>query len=290
MSSRPDNDDSEFDDEEYEEIEYEEGEEHEDDDFLEDDDEYEYIYEDEEEDDELGEEEENEEESFEEATSGAGFRGGGLEEQDDEAPEAPVPAEVQSEGPPSLFSRLFSSLSRGDTIWLGALALVFLAMVIGGLSMFFKNIETSGSPGTIEFPIEGQFAKIVDIETFWRKPDRNREIDRGVKLDVKLIPGAILELHPESSAGAIRVFFEDPRGELVGDPVTHSFSDGKFRTGENKIELNSTGGFNDEGEYAAYLTEEVHFWYLVVKEGPGPNAAGYEFKELLRLRISHKRL
>ena len=45
----------------------------------------------------------------------------------------------------------------------------------------------------------------------------------------------------------------------------------------------------DEGEYAAYLTEELHFWHLTVLEGPGPKAEGREFKEILNMRISSKR-
>lgn len=286
MSPRPDSDDPAHDDDEYEEYEYvegelEEGEEYADDDFLEDDEEYEYEYEE--------DDEEEVEETVEEEMVGTGILGAMIDEEGPEVSGAPGAAETTGD-PPSRLSSLFSSLSRGDTIWLASLALVFLILIIGGLSMFFKNVETSSTPGKVDFPIEGQFAVIEEIETFWRKPDRSRDSDRGVKLDAKLIPGGVITLDPGSSAGALRIFFEDPRGELVGDPVTHAFSDGKFRTGENKMELNSTGGFNDEGEYAAYLTEEVHFWHLVVKEGPGPNAAGYEFKELLRLRISHKRL
>lgn len=181
---------------------------------------------------------------------------------------------------------LFPRYSRREVIWLGALGLVLLLVGAYFLKLFFGDINTS-TPDEVDFPVKGGSVVIREIQTFWRKPDR--EVDKGVRLEAKFIPAAEIRLK-SSGSGSLRFFFENPEGDLVGDSVTLEFAGGSFeQSGDDTASIYATSGFEDLGAYNDYLTEQVHFWHLVVLEGPGLQADGSEYKEILRMRISPKR-
>ena len=181
---------------------------------------------------------------------------------------------------------LLHGCSRRDIIWLSALGITIIFVAIIALYLFFGNINTS-TKSTVDFPVRGENLVIRNIETYWRKV--NREEDVGVQLNTKFIPVAQIALK-SSGVGSLRVFFENPKGDIVGDSVTRGFSEGTFDdAGKETINIHSTGGFADLGDYNDYLTEQVHFWSLVVKEGAGAQPKGEDFKEIVRMRISPKR-
>lgn len=207
---------------------------------------------------------------------------------DDPSPAAPGPAPPET--PPATVTdavRAAPRLNRAELVWMGVLSLVLLGGIIYFITLIGSNINTSEPPEVVDFPVEGQNVVIGDIETFWRKP---RDEDQGVRLEAKLIPCATIKLKSGSGSGALRFFFEDPDGNNIGDSVTLEFSNGAFSsTGDAQAEIYCTGGMADEGEYAAYLTEELSFWHLIALEGPGPKASGSEFKQVLKMRISTNR-
>ena len=181
---------------------------------------------------------------------------------------------------------LIPGCSRRDLIWLSALGLAIIAVAIIALSLFFGNINTS-TESAVDFPVRGESLVISKIETYWRKVDREEDI--GVQLNINFIPAAQITLK-SSDVGSLRFFFENPKGDIVGDSVTLSFSGGVFSdTGKDTADIHSTGGFAGLGDYNDYLTEQVHFWSLVVKEGAGTQPEGKDFNEIVRIRVSPKR-
>lgn len=199
------------------------------------------------------------------------------------------PEDVPEESPPAPEAAPYGEgpkFSRKDLIWLGVLGVAVLVVMIYAVSLFFGDVNTS-TPDNVDFPVKGESVVIRKIDTYWRKPDR--EVDLGVRLKAKFIPAAEVQLK-SSNSGSLRFFFENPQGERIGDPVTLAFSGGSFdKSGGESAHFHSTSGFEDVGAYNDYLTEKVHFWYLVVLEGPGLHAEGSDYKKLLRIRISPKR-
>ena len=197
--------------------------------------------------------------------------------------------DVHEESPPAPEAApggVLPRFSRKDLIWLGVLGIAVLVVMIYAVGLFFGDVNTS-TPDKVDFPVKGESVVIRKIDTYWRKPDR--EVDLGVRLNAKFIPAADVKLK-SSGSGSLRFFFENPEGERIGDSVTLAFSGGSFdKSGGESARFNATSGFEDVGAYNDYLTEKVHFWYLVVLEGPGLHADGSEYKKLLRIRISPKR-
>ncbi len=180
----------------------------------------------------------------------------------------------------------FPHYSRKDLIWMGALALAIAAVIIIASGLFFGNVNTRLADDA-DFPVRGENIVIKDIETYWRKPDREKDI--GIQLNAKFVPAAEVTLK-SSGDGVLRFFFENPEGELVGDPVTRTFSGASFRdTGEKTTHVHSTGGIEDLGDYNEYLTEKIDFWHLIVKEGADLESSASSYKEIIRMRLSPKR-
>ena len=194
----------------------------------------------------------------------------------------PATQSKEEEGPPSFFP----NYSRKDLIWMSALALAIAAVIIIASGLFFSNVNTKLADDT-DFPVRGENILIKNIETYWRKADREKDI--GIQLNAKFVPAAEVTLK-SSEDGVLRFFFENPEGELVGDPVTRTFSGASFRdTGEKTTYIHATGGFEDLGDYNDYLTEKVDFWHLIVMEGAGLDSNSSSYKEIIRMRLSPKR-
>jgi hypothetical protein len=109
-------------------------------------------------------------------------------------------------------------------------------------------------------------------------------------MQAKLIPAAVIKLGGKSANCALRFFFSDDKGDFVGDPITEAVTGGKFdRNGTDEIEVYGTVGFSDPGDHAAYATEQIDTWHLVIMEGPDRNALGAELKKIARVPISFNR-
>lgn len=186
-------------------------------------------------------------------------------------------------------STLTSGLSKSEKLGMIGVGALLLVIVGWAMSLFFSNVPTETPGAKIDFPVAGELglASIGNATTYWQEPDP--EIHRGVKANVHLIPLAQITLGSASKSGALRIFFKDDKDSYVGDPISLSFTDGKFADGSSEIVIHATGGFRDEGDHAAYLTEQVDKWHLIIKEGSDRNAPGSSFKDVLTIPISNAR-
>jgi hypothetical protein len=199
----------------------------------------------------------------------------------------PSPEPVPASDAPRAAERTGLRISRRDGVWMVILAVILLSLAVYAYGLFKSNINTVGSPDDVDFPVKGAQIVIGKIETYWRKPDRGKD---HVKLDAHLIPCAEIKLKSGSGASRLRCFFENADGDFVGDPVSLNVEDGEFSSSGSAEEvINATDGFEHEGQYNAYITEQIAFWYLNVFEGPSIDNHDGEFKRLLRMRISPKR-
>ena len=92
------------------------------------------------------------------------------------------------------------------------------------------------------------------------------------------IPVLRLSLHSEPCA--IRIFFRDQDGVVVGDAINRLVS------GDQDIEIPATAGFDDIGMHAAYRTGEQLPWTVHILEGPSRSADRKDFRKILETQVS----
>ncbi len=200
---------------------------------------------------------------------------------------APVtpPADSQDEFSPPVRDHATpeSPRPRLNLTTLERVGLVALSMllVLGG-SMFFLNTISrlptgSGRVKANDFPIRGSQLTIVAADSFWRAPKAADTARRGTQL----IP--VVDLTTSGGPGAIRVFFRNSDGEVIGDAVTHSLKSG------GKLQIAATAGFEDVGMHAAYRTGSNKPWTIEVLEAATENSPGQEFTKLFEMNVSAAR-
>ena len=144
--------------------------------------------------------------------------------------------------------------------------------VVLGLSAESKLTRTS------DFPIKGNQIEILSADTFWREP-----ITSGAKMETfrrgtVLVP--VVDLLSKGKPAAVRVFFRDENGMVIGDSVTRAIIPGVL------LQVASTAGFDDVGMHAAYRTGQTQAWSIEVREASSVTAANEEFKKLIEIPIS----
>lgn len=178
--------------------------------------------------------------------------------------------------PVSLRPRL--NLTKLERVGLMALAVLLL---IGGAMVFLNTIHRlptdSGRVKANDFPIRGGHLTIVSADSFWRAPKAADTARRGTQL----IP--VVDLTTSGGPGAIRVFFRNSDGEVIGDAVT------RFLKSDGKLQVAATAGFDDVGMHAAYRTGDNKPWTIEVLEAATENAPGPEFKKLFEMSVSADR-
>jgi len=165
----------------------------------------------------------------------------------------------------------------------GLCALVGL-LLIGAIVLYFNAIHglQSGSKRVVQndFPIKGKQLAIGSAETYWRAP-LTGDVQETVRRGTVLIPE--IRLKPEGGPAAIRVFFRNSDGDLVGDAVTRSVQTAA------EIRVAATAGFEDIGMHAAYRTGQSKPWTVEVREAPSENSTVQEFQKLFEMDISTDR-
>lgn len=189
-----------------------------------------------------------------------------------EIPASPLPA-PETVIPASLGSRLnLSKLER-----LGLVALVGLLCMAGAVIFFLTIYRLPSKPEIAKanaFPVQGVHLAVLSASSHWRAPQPTDTVRRGTQL----LP--VLNLNFSGGPAAIRVFFRNSEGMLVGDAVTRSTKSG------SDLEVVATGGFDDVGLHAAYRNGRSIPWTIEVFEAPSENSAGPEFKKLFVMNIS----
>lgn len=133
----------------------------------------------------------------------------------------------------------------------------------------------------IDFPVAGNRLTITAAETYWREPKGGENAD-VVRRGTKLIPVLDISVEGKKSA-AIRIFFRNDQGEVIGDSITRDIS------GKTTLSIPATAGFDDIGMHAAYRTSESPSWIVQVYESPNANASREQFKKVLETEISTDR-
>ena len=163
---------------------------------------------------------------------------------------------------------------------LGLVALTVL-LLVGAAMAYFSTISRlptdSGRVKANDFPIRGSHLTILSADSFWRAPKAADTARRGTQL----VP--VVELRSSGGPAAIRVFFRNSDGDVIGDAVT------RFLQAGARLEVAATAGFDDVGMHAAYRTGANKAWTIEVLEAATENAPGPEFRKLFEMNISTDR-
>ena len=189
-----------------------------------------------------------------------------------------VAAEKVDQKPISIISTI-SSLSKIEKIAISALCVVLGFGAILTLIHFSNYVPTRTLVGdVINFPVSGKIVKITAASTYWRKPVRTGENADVVEWDTQLIPE--LKLSLSSKSGAIRVFFRNEEGVMVGDGITRTVE------GNSEITVASTAGFENMGMHTAYRTGDSNRWVVQVFEAPDATSPREKLRQVLEMDIA----
>ena len=197
----------------------------------------------------------------------------------------PPPAEAQDEFSPPVRAQAtpVSLRPRLHLTKLERLGLVALTvLLLGGATLAFlttiSRLPTdSGRVKANDFPLRGSYVTIHSAVSFWRTPKAADTARRGTQL----VP--VVDLTSTGGPAAIRVFFRNSDGDVIGDAVTRYLQAGA------KLEIAATAGFDDVGMHAAYRTGQNKAWTIEVLEAATENAPGPEFRKLFEMNISTDR-
>lgn len=179
-------------------------------------------------------------------------------------------------------------MNRREALGIATFAFVLLVAAIWVLARFFGQIPMKSEfVKAPDFPVKGGHAALAAAGTFWREPVREGAARDVARREVFMIPVLEIELAPEgSSGGALRVVFRNSQGDPVGDPITRSFSAGRFEaSGDAKATFPATDGFLDQGSFNAYRTGKGDPWMAEVLEGPSVDAPASSFKKLAPIPV-----
>ena len=221
-------------------------------------------------------------------------------DQNPETPEeiASPQAEASTEEPESKIdthSHKKDKLSAIEKISLAVVAASLLGLAVYGYIWLYKKNLTEDD-NKVQLPVKGEHMTITAFSTYWKAASG----DEVTKMGAKVLPSASITLNSgASSSGALRLFFYNTQNERIGDPVTLPISNGKF-TSENKsnititddgatVEVISSDGFHQEGDFSAYVLDQKLAWQVHVSEADSSTASGDDFKEIINTKVEPKR-
>lgn len=176
-------------------------------------------------------------------------------------------------------SGIFSNLSLLEKTSIAAILVTLIITAALAIIHFNKEIPVGFEISEkVSLPVAGEILSVSAFETYWRKPVTQGENPDIVRRDVILIPTIKIQVSGES--GAIRIFFRDGEGNLVGDSTTLAIS------GEKSLTISATDGFSDKSMHASYRTGETPRWIIEILEGPGIEAPIQKFKSLFKTEIA----
>ncbi|MEJ6573343.1 MAG: hypothetical protein QNL01_08165 [Akkermansiaceae bacterium] len=165
------------------------------------------------------------------------------------------------------------SLSSTEKIALSAIAAIFIGITIYGYIWLRGKNNDAVTADTLELPVEGKHATITEFTTFWKSPGKAP----GIKLGAIVVPAASITLSDDSNTGALRIYFRNATQDSIGDPITISFQNGKFKNGTNSIEVSASDGFHLKGDFHAYQMDKSLAWKVDVLEASSSAATGSSY-------------
>ncbi len=173
----------------------------------------------------------------------------------------------------------FATLSKLEKVSMFAIVGALLITAALAVIHFSQEIPVDSQISKkVSLPVEGKILTVSSVETYWREPVTQGENPDIVRRGIKLIPVIIIQA--TGTSGAIRIFFRDSEGTLVGDSTTLAVS------GNETLNISATDGFTDMGMHASYRTGENPRWMIQVLEGPAIDAPIEQFKTLFETEIS----
>ncbi len=171
------------------------------------------------------------------------------------------------------------SLSKIEKIAISGLVAALALGAILSLIHFYSQVPTRPLVAEeVDFPVSGKIIEITAASTYWRQPATTGEKADVVRRGTQLIP--VVKLSLNSKSGAIRVFFRNEDGLVVGDGITRSVK------GSTEVIVPATAGFEDVGMHTAYRTGDGKRWIVQVFEAPSATAPREKFHKLLETEIS----
>lgn len=208
-----------------------------------------------------------------------------VENQPSEAPAAPeptpeTPTDEEAEEP-------VKKLGAKDWLIYGGVAVAAVITLVWFTSSLLSGVTTKRiGDDKPDLPAKGQFCSIASADTYWRAPVREGDNRDNAKPEVILIPVVDIGLTGEGAQGVLRILFLDEHGNYVGDPITKSFENGKFKSNNSEtLEIASTDGFTTNSDFHAYRLNN-NPWTVEILEGPSANAEGSRFQSILSVEIS----
>jgi hypothetical protein len=190
------------------------------------------------------------------------------------------PAARENAVPVSLVPHLKLSKVERIGLW------VLLGVLLIGGSLVVLNIShrlptDTGRAKPSDFPVKGRHTEILSAETFWRAPITEGENAETFRRGTQLLP--VVKLTSAGAPAAVRVFFRDPDGVMMGDAVTRAIRPG------TPLQMAATSGFDDVGMHAAYRTGQSKPWTIEVREAPAETSPNADFKKLFEIEVSTDR-
>jgi hypothetical protein len=167
---------------------------------------------------------------------------------------------------------------------LGLAVLAALLLIGGGVVFFHTVLRLPTEAERVksgDFPIKGQHVVIESADTFWRAPIRAGTGIETFRRGTQLLP--VLTLTSSAGPGAVRLFFRNPEGQVMGDAVTRTLQPGV------PLQIAATAGFEDVGMHAAYRTGLSKPWTIEVLEAASESSPKGDFKKLFEINISTDR-
>lgn len=171
------------------------------------------------------------------------------------------------------------SMSKIEKIAISALVAVLVLSAILTLIHFSNRVPTRPLVAEeVDFPVSGKIVEIIAAGTYWREPVTTGENADVVRRGTQLIP--VLKLNLSSKSGAIRVFFRNEDGLVMGDGITRTVK------GDAEVTVAATAGFEDVGMHTAYRTGDTKRWVVQVFEAPDATSPREKFRKVLEMDIS----
>jgi len=193
-----------------------------------------------------------------------------------------------------------ATLGKATLSALEKLALALVGISLLGLAIYSyiwlygKNQNDDGQ--TVNLPIKGDYITVSAFSTYWTTANQSSDI----KMGAAVLPSASITIDSGSNAsGALRIYFRNVDDNRIGDPITLSIKDGKFAPSHKSnitvgnlgstVEVTSSDGFHQEGDFRAYVLDTKLAWKIFVLEAKNTSASGSDFKEIISTKVEPNR-